>query len=78
MWRLLTATLVAVYSSDIEQRRRMEHELSKLVWADPLIGRAQKVVAQAAIEFQAVRGLQVRSGFIVIQPGRFGLPAGLV
>ena len=70
--------LVVVYAPDRAQRRRMERELSKVVWSEPLVGQAQYVAAHTAGEFKAVRGFETRSGFIVIQPGIFGLSGQVI
>ncbi|MEE3371758.1 MAG: hypothetical protein VX346_20675 [Planctomycetota bacterium] len=65
--------LVVVYSPDRAQRTRMERELAQVAWFEPFVGKVQYVAAQVAREFQAVQGFQARAGFIVIQPGTFGL-----
>lgn len=70
--------LVVVYSKEKTQRVKMEQELSKIAWSDQFIGEAQYVAAQDAAEFKAVKGLKVQSGFIVIQPGTFGLTGEVI
>ena len=70
--------LVVVYSTDRVQRAQMERELSQVVWSEPFVGKVQYVAAQAAGEFKSVQGLAARSGFIVIQPGTFGLTGRVI
>ena len=65
--------LVVVYSPDRAQRTRMERELAQVAWSEPFVGKVQYVSAQTPGEFQAVAGFQAGLGFIVIQPGTFGL-----
>jgi len=65
--------LVVVYSKSAEQRKKMEQELSKVAWSDQFIGQAQYVSASDASEFKSVKNFKATSGFVVIQPGTFGL-----
>ena len=51
----------------------MEQELSKVAWSDQFIGQAQYVSASDASEFKSVKNFKATSGFVVIQPGTFGL-----
>ncbi|MBT6451083.1 MAG: hypothetical protein HOK62_10255, partial [Verrucomicrobiales bacterium] len=41
-------------------------------------GQAQYVSASDAKEFKAVKGVTVKTGFIVIQPGTFGLEGSVI
>ncbi|MBI84604.1 MAG: hypothetical protein CMJ81_15535 [Planctomycetaceae bacterium] len=70
--------LVVVYSRDARQRRNMEQALSPVAWSDAIVGRAQFVAANDPEHFSAVRGFQARPGFIVIQPGTFGLTGRVI
>ena len=70
--------LVAVYSKDKVERKKMERELSKLAWSDQFIGQAQYVAVQETSDFKEVKGLKSQSGFIVIQPGQFGLTGKVI
>ena len=70
--------LVAVYSPDRAQRIRMERELAQVAWSEPFVGQVQYVAVQTPGAFQAVQGLQAGSGFIVIQPGTFGLTGQVI
>ena len=70
--------LVVVYSPDRAERTRMERELAQVAWSEPFVGKVQYVAAQTPGEFQAVQGLQARSGFIVIQPDTFGLTGQVI
>ena len=70
--------LVAVYSKDTTQRQKMERELSKIAWSDQFIGQAQYVAVQETSDFKAVKGLKAKPGFIVIQPGQFGLTGKVI
>ena len=65
--------LVAVFAPDAAQRKAMERELSAVAWSNQFIGQAQYVSVADAKEFKAVKGLKAKAGFIVIQPGTFGL-----
>ena len=65
--------LVAVFAPDAGQRKKMEQELSRVAWSDQFIGQAQYVPVADAKEFKVVKGLTAKAGFIVIQPGTFGL-----
>ena len=70
--------LVVVYSKSAEQRKKMEEELSKVAWSDQFIGEAQYVAASDASEFKAVKNFKATSGFVVIQPGTFGLTGEVI
>ncbi len=70
--------LVVVYSDNLEKRRKMEKELSKVAWSEQFIGRAQYVPASDASEFKSVKSLKATSGFVVVQPGTFGLTGEII
>ena len=70
--------LVAVFAPDAAQRKAMERELSAVAWSDQFIGQAQYVSVADAKEFKAVKGLKAKAGFIVIQPGIFGLEGSVI
>jgi hypothetical protein len=70
--------LVVVYSKSAEQRKKMERELSKVAWSDQFIGEAQYVPASDASEFKSVKNFKATSGFVVIQPGTFGLTGEVI
>ena len=70
--------LVAVFSEDAKERKKMERELSQLAWTDTFIGQTQYVVSQKPNEFKTVEGFKPESGFIVIQPGTFGLTGQVI
>ena len=70
--------LVAVFASDAARRKAMERELSAVAWSDQFIGQAQYVAVADAKEFKAVKGLKAKAGFIVIQPGIFGLEGSVI
>ena len=46
--------------------------------SQPALGQVQYVATQTPGAFQAVQGLQTGSGFIVIQPGTFGLTGQVI
>jgi len=70
--------LVVVYSENVKQRKKMEKELSKVAWSEQFIGRAQYVPASDASEFKSVKSLKATSGFVVVQPGTFGLTGEVI
>ncbi len=70
--------LVAVYSPDSDQRRRMEQTLSPIVWSGQFIGTAQYVAAQNKTEFKSIKGYTNQTGFVIIQPGTFGLTGKVI
>ena len=70
--------LVVVFSKSAEERKKMEQELAKLAWSDQFIGDAQYVFASDASEFKSVKNFKMNSGFIVIQPGTFGLTGEVI
>ena len=70
--------LVVVYSKSAEQSKKMEEELSKVAWSDQFIGEAQYVAASDASEFKAVKNFKATSGFVVVQPGTFGLTGEVI
>jgi len=70
--------LIVVYSKSVEQRKKMEQELSKVAWSDQFIGEAQYVPASDASEFKAVKNFKATFGFFVIQPGTFGLTGEVI
>jgi len=65
--------LVAVYSPNADQRRRMEQALSPIAWSGQFIGTAQYVAANNLTDFKSIKGYTGQTGFVVIQPGTFGL-----
>ena len=70
--------LVVVYSKSAEERKKMEQELSKVAWSDQFIGEAQYVHASDASEFKSVKNFKATSGFVVVQPGTFGLTGEVI
>ncbi len=70
--------LVVVYSKSAEEREKMEQELSKVAWSDQFIGDAQYVFASDVSEFKTVKNLKAKSGFVVVQPGTFGLTGEVI
>lgn len=70
--------LVAVYAADPKLRAAMESKLAPLAWSDDFIGRALYVPAVAAKDLQPVKGLEAKSGIIVIQPDTFGLEGKVI
>ena len=70
--------LVVVYSKSVEQRKKMEEELSKVAWSDQFIGEAQYVAASDASEFKTIKNFRATSGFVVVQPGTFGLTGEVI
>ncbi len=70
--------LVVVYSKDKNQREMIERKLSALVWSKRFIGRAQYAPTKDQSAFRSIRGLDVSSGVIVIQPGTFGLTGTVI
>ena len=70
--------LVAVYSPDADQRRRMEQTLSPIAWSGQFIGTAQYVAAQNRTDLKAISGNTHQTGYVVIQPGTFGLTGEVI
>ena len=70
--------LVVVYSDNVNQRKKMEKELSKVAWSEQFIGVAQYVPVSDASEFKSVKSLEATSGFVVVQPGTFGLTGEVI
>ena len=70
--------LVVVYSKSAEERKKMEQELSRVAWSDQFIGEAQYVHASDASEFKLVKNFKATSGFVVVQPGTFGLTGEVI
>ncbi len=70
--------LVVVYSDNVNQRKKMEKELSKVAWSEQFIGVAQYVPVSDASEFKLVKSLKATSGFVVVQPGTFGLTGEVI
>ena len=70
--------LVAVFAKDKDQRKKMEQELAKVAWSDQFIGEAQYVLAGDPAEFKTIENFEPRTGYVVIQPGTFGLTGRVI
>jgi hypothetical protein len=65
--------LVAVVASSKEKRAALEERLAKQAWSDAFIGRFIYAATTSTKDLKPVEGAKASDGFVVIEPGRFGL-----
>ena len=70
--------LVAVFSTDEKERETLTRQLALVAWSDRFIGEAQYVVVSDPADFKPVENFQPEAGFVVIQPGTFGLTGKVI
>jgi hypothetical protein len=69
--------LVVAFSSDKEKLRELETKLASLAWSASRVGKFVYASTTDRRELEFVKGIEIKSGVIAIQPGKFGL-SGIV
>ena len=70
--------LTAVFSTDPSQLTQMTQNLADVAWSESIIGKSQYVLSKNPADFKSIKHFNADSGFIIIQPGTFGLTGEVI
>ena len=70
--------LVVMLATDKKELQTLAKRLAPITWSDEFIGRLQYVSVTDPKELKPIEGVEITSGYLVVEPGEFGLDGTVV